>query len=154
MPRALLRRDIQPADTAKCHPEFSRKLITSTAYSVWELMCHELRMKTRVTIHRPDVVVPLQAIELGDGFRAAATALTDVPHLDAALAAGVNVLGRIRNCHGADHLAVRERVYLTRVTRYSWADEGVLRERNWLHLPFAGHVKAVRTATRKERLIP
>jgi len=42
--------DIQPADTTKCHPVFSRKLITSTVYNVRELMCHELRMKTCVTI--------------------------------------------------------------------------------------------------------
>lgn len=100
--------------------------------------------------HRPDVVVPLQAIELGDGFRAAATTLADVPNLDAALAAGVNVFSGIRNCHGADHLAVCERVYLTCVTRYAGADKSVLRERHRLHLPFTRHVKTVRTATKKE----
>lgn len=100
--------------------------------------------------HWPDVVVPLQAIELGDWLRATATALTDVPHLHAALATGINILGWIRDCHGADHLAVSERVYLTRMTRYARANKCVLRKWHRLHLTFARHVKTVRTAMKKK----
>lgn len=79
-------------------------------------MCHEY--ECRHVLHRPDVVVPLQAIELGDRLGTAATTLANVPYLDAALAAGINVLGRIRDRHCANHLAVGESVYLTCVTRY------------------------------------
>jgi len=48
--RGCFGHDIQPADMTKCHPVFSRKLITSAVYNVRELMCQELRTKTCVTI--------------------------------------------------------------------------------------------------------
>jgi len=100
--------------------------------------------------YRPDIIVPLEAVELGNGLGAAAAALTNVPDLDAALAAGVDVLGRIRDRHGADHLTVSERVYLARVTRYPGCRESIGRERHRLHLTFARYVETIRTATGKE----
>jgi len=99
--------------------------------------------------YRPDIIVPLEAVELGNGLGAATAALTNVPDLDATLAAGIDVLGRIRDRHGADHLAVSERVYLARVTRYPGCRESIGRERHRLHLTFARYVETICTASRK-----
>lgn len=79
-----------------------------------------------------------QAIQLTNGRLAR---LADVPHLDAALAAGVDVLGGRRYGDRADHLTVRQRRHLARVARDAGAHERVGGEGHRLHLPLRGHVE-------------
>ena len=45
--------------------------------------------------------------------------LTDVPHLDTALAPGVDVLGGVGHGHGTDHVPVGETVDLPNVPGYA-----------------------------------
>lgn len=96
----------------------------------------------RCRSYQPDVVVALQTIQLRDWFR---VRQSDVPDFDATLTAGINVLGRIRDRYRADYFAVIESVNLTRVARYAWADESILRERRRLHLTVEDMV-AIRAA--------
>lgn len=100
----------------------------------------------------------MEAIELGNRLRAAAPTLTYVPDLDAPFATGVNVFGRIRDRHRADHFAVSESIYLARVSGYSRGCESVGWKRYRLHLSVAQYVEAVGSAseriTYKKRTVP
>lgn len=87
---------------------------------------------------------PHQAVQLGDG--ALAARLADVPDLDAALAAGVDVARGVADGDGAHHLAVAQRVDLPRVPRDARPRQRVVRERHRLHLPVRAHVERVRPA--------
>lgn len=65
----------------------------------------------------PNIIVTLQTVQLRNRFHAGtADTLADVPNLDATLAASIDVLGRIRDCDCADHLAMSQSVNLARVT--------------------------------------
>lgn len=71
----------------------------------------------------PNVIVTLQTVQLRNWFHAGtADTLADIPNLDATFTSGVNVLGRIRDRDGADHLAVSQGINLTRVTRNARSD--------------------------------
>lgn len=85
--------------------------------------------------------LPHQAVQLGDG--ALAAGLADVPDLDAALAAGVDVARGVADGDGAHHLAVAQRVDLPRVPRDAGPRQRVVRERHRLHLPVRAHVERV-----------
>ncbi|PWA20856.1 hypothetical protein CCH79_00007197, partial [Gambusia affinis] len=76
-------------------------------------------------------------VQLGHG--ALASRLADVPHLDAALASGVDVACGGADCDGAHHLPVAQRVDLTGVTRDARAQQGVGGERHRLHLAVGAH---------------
>lgn len=109
---------------------------------------HRIKIKThssRYQSYRPDIVVALQTVELRDWLHVAHTCLGDVPDFDATLTASVNILGRIRDRHRTDYLAVIQGVDLTRVTRNAWTGESILRERRRLHLTVE-HVVAIRAA--------
>ena len=104
--------------------------------------------------HRPDVVVRLQTVELGDGLGASCARLTNVPDLDASLAAGVHIFGRIGDRDSAHDLPVAEGINLPRMTRYPLSAERIRWEGHRLHLALARHVEAVRAETsRKMRLV-
>lgn len=74
--------------------------------------------------------------------------MTDVPHLHATLASGINVLGGVADGHGAHDFTVSESVDLTSVSRYAGAHERVRRKRYRLHLTFGAHVKRIRPTDR------
>ena len=74
-----------------------------------------------------------EAVKLRDG--ALVAGLTNVPDFDAALAARVDVLGRVGNGDGAHHLAMAQCVDLTCVARDPRPQKGVRWERHRLQLP-------------------
>ncbi|TNN44180.1 hypothetical protein EYF80_045625 [Liparis tanakae] len=84
---------------------------------------------------------PTQAVELG--HRALAAGLADVPDLDTALAAGVDVARGVADGHGAHHFPVAQRVDLASVTRDARANQCVRREGHRLHLTIGAHPVAV-----------
>lgn len=92
-----------------------------------------------------------QAVELADGRLG--TGLRNVPHLDAALAAGVHVLGGVRNGHSAHHFAVGECVDLACAPWNAGRIERVLRKRYRLQSALAVDVKGVGTEKNKPVLI-
>lgn len=85
-----------------------------------------------------------QAIQLRDGVLV--SRLGDVPRLDATLAAGVDVLGGVRDRYGAYHFAVVEGANLAGVPRNPRSYQGVLRKGHRLHLALGVHVKGIGTA--------
>jgi len=89
----------------------------------------------------PNVIVTLQTVQLRNWFHAgAADTLADIPNLDATLAAGVDVLGRIRDRNGADHLAVCQGINLTCVTRDTRSCQSIQGEWYGLQLALAVHM--------------
>lgn len=82
--------------------------------------------------------------------RALVSWVTDIPHLDATLPSCVNVSSGVTDGHGAHHLAVVQRVYLTGVTRDPRAHQSVWGERNRLHLSIGSHVKRIGPGRGKE----
>lgn len=110
-------------------------------------MPHRVKIKRiyLYQLYRPDVVVALQTIKLRDWFHVAHTCLGDVPDFDTTFTAGVNILGRIRDCYRADYFAVIQGINLTRMTWYTWTTESVLRERRRLHMTVE-HMVAIRAA--------
>lgn len=88
-------------------------------------------------------MAPYQAVQLGHG--ALAARLADVPDLDAALAAGVDVARGVADGDGAHHLAVAQRVDLAGVAWDARAYESVRGKGHWLHLAVGAHMKGVGT---------
>lgn len=80
-----------------------------------------------------------KTVELGDG--SLGLGLADVPHLDAALAARVHVLGGVADGHSAHHLSVREGADLPSRTGNPRAHERIGRERYGLRLAVPVHVE-------------
>lgn len=80
-----------------------------------------------------------EAVKLRDG--ALVAGLTNVPDFDAALAARVDVSAGVADGDGTHHLAVIQRVDLTRVTRDARTDERVVGEGHRLHLTVGAHVE-------------
>lgn len=91
-------------------------------------------------INRGTVSETYQAIELRDRL---GVGLTDVPHLDAPLAAGVDELGRIGDGHGAHHLTMGQGVDLAGMARDSGRVEGIGRKGDRIDLALAVHMKRV-----------
>lgn len=75
--------------------------------------------------------------------------MTDVPHLDAALAAGVDVTRRVTDGDRAHHLSVAEGIDLSCVARDAGADQRVRGKRHRLHLSIGAHVKGVGSGGRR-----
>ena len=92
---------------------------------------------------------PYQAVQLRNG--ALAARLADVPDLDAALAAGVDVARGVANGDGAHHLTVVQRVDLAGVARDPRANQSVRGKGHRLHLPVRTDVEGVRTGERDEQ---
>lgn len=90
-----------------------------------------------------------EAVQLGHG--GLVSRVTDVPHLDASLATGVDVPRGVANGYGAHHISVAEGVDLARVARDAGADERVRGEGHRLHLSVGAHVKGVGSGRRKRR---
>lgn len=82
-----------------------------------------------------------QAVQLGHWTLAAR--LADVPDLDAALAASVDVTRGVADGDGAHHLPVAQRVDLASVARDARAYQRVRREGHGLHLAVRTHVKRI-----------
>lgn len=82
-----------------------------------------------------------QTVQLG--HRALAAWLADVPDLDAALAAGVDVTRGVADGDGAHHLPVAQRVDLAGVARDARAHQRVRREGHGLHLAVRAHVERI-----------
>lgn len=121
-----------PQDSSGCGPEDSREHIPGDS---------------RDTSQGTAAPAPHQAVQLGDG--ALAAGLADVPDLDAALAAGVDVARGVADGDGAHHLAVAQRVDLPRVPRDARPRQRIVRERHRLHLPIRADVERVRPAGRE-----
>lgn len=85
-----------------------------------------------------------QAVELGHW--ALAPWLADVPDLDAALAAGVDVAGGVADGDGAHHLPVAQGIDLASVARDPRAYQRVWREGHRLHLTICANVKRISSA--------
>lgn len=82
-----------------------------------------------------------EAVQLGHGRLVARMA--DVPHFNAALAAGVDVARGVTDGDGAHHLPVAQSIDLASVARDAWADQRVRRERHGLHLSVGTHMKGI-----------
>jgi hypothetical protein len=89
-----------------------------------------------------------QTVELGHGTLAAR--LADVPHLDTALAAGVDVACGGADGDGTHHLSVVQSVDLTGMSWDARAQQGIRRERNWLHLSIRTDVERVSTGEKEK----
>lgn len=90
---------------------------------------------------------PHQTVQLG--HRTFAAGLANVPDFDAAFATGVDVACGVANCNSAHHLAVAQRVDLTRVARNAGANQGVGWEGHRLHLTICADVEGVSPAEKK-----
>ena len=82
-----------------------------------------------------------KAVQLG--YRGLVARVTDVPHLDAALAAGVDMTRRVTNGDSTHHLPVAQSIDLPCVARDARADQCVRGERYRLHLSISAHMKGV-----------
>lgn len=82
-----------------------------------------------------------KAVQLG--YRGLVARVTDVPHLDAALAPGVDMSRRVTDGDGAHHLPVAESIDLSRVARDARADQRVRGKRHRLHLSIGAHVEGI-----------
>lgn len=80
-----------------------------------------------------------QAVQLRD--RALVARVADVPDLDTALPTRVHVSRGVADGDCTHNFPVVQSVDLTGVARDSWADEGIRRERNWLHLTICTYMK-------------
>ena len=89
----------------------------------------------------------MEAVELGHGLGAARATLPYIPNLDASLAAGVHIFGRIRDRDSAHDLPVAEGINLPRMARYPLSAERIRWEGHRLHLALARHVETVRAET-------
>ena len=86
------------------------------------LSAHNQRLPVRQQFAGANVAVPRQAVQLVGGLWLVGgphSVRHNVPDFDAALAAGVDVLGRVADGHGADHVAVRQFGNLLQVTRHA-----------------------------------
>ena len=81
------------------------------------------------------------------GHRCFPAWLADVPHLDAALASCVHVLGGVGHGDGADNIAMRKGVDLSYMSRDTRPDEGVCGEGHCSCLSLSVHVERVGPAT-------
>ena len=81
------------------------------------------------------------------GHRCFPAWLADVPHLDAALASRVHVLGGVGHGDRADNIAVGKGVDLSYVSRDTRPDEGVCGEGHCSCLSLSVHVERVGPAT-------
>jgi len=82
-----------------------------------------------------------KAVQLGYGCLV--PRVTDVPHLDAALASGVDVVRRVADGDRAHHVPMVQGVDLARMAGDAGADECVRGERHGLHLSVGTHVEGV-----------
>lgn len=89
-----------------------------------------------------------QTVELGHGTLAAR--LADVPHLDTALAAGVDVACGGADGDGTHHLSVVQSVDLTGMPWDARAQQGIRRERHRLHLSIRTYMERVGTGEKEE----
>lgn len=87
---------------------------------------------------------PYQTVELGHG--ALAAWLADVPDLDTALAAGVDVACGVADGDRAHHLPVAKRVDLASVAWDARAYQCIWRKGHGLHLTVRAHVKRISSA--------
>lgn len=93
---------------------------------IGRLPTHNQRPSVRQELHRPNVVVRLQAHQLTD--RLLGIRNGNVPHFHASLATRVHVLGGIRDGHRTHHLAVRQCADLSGMSWNSRTVQGVCRE--------------------------
>ena len=105
--------------------------------------------KTCVCACLTSSLVSHQTVQLGHG--ALASRLADVPHLDAALASGVDVARRGADGDGTHNLSVVQGVNLTGVARDSRAQQGVRGKGHRLHLAVCAHVERVGAAEKRQR---
>lgn len=82
-----------------------------------------------------------QAVQLRD--RALVARVADIPNLDTALPTCVHMSRGVADGNCTHNFPVVQGVDLTGMARDSWADEGIRRERNWLHLAICSNMKRV-----------
>ena len=87
---------------------------------------HHQGSAVRQELDAADVVVPGEAVKLGDGCFP--PRLADVPDLHTALTTGVHILGWVRHGDSADHVPMGKSVDLSYVSRNARTDEGVCRK--------------------------
>lgn len=92
-----------------------------------------------------------KAVQLGHGGLVAR--VTDVPNLDAALAAGVNMTRGVTDGDRAHHLPVAQSIDLACVAGNARADQRVGRKRHGLHLSVSAHMEGVRSGGREEQTL-
>lgn len=88
------------------------------------------------------------------GHGALAAGLADVPDLDAALAAGVDVTRGVAYGDGTHHFSVAQRVDLTGVAWNTRAYQGIGREGHGLHLAVCADVEGVGSETNDRLTLP
>lgn len=93
----------------------------------------------RKELARPDVVVPLQAVQLRDG--AFGAWLADVPDLDTALASCVDIFGWVAYGDSTHYFSVGQCVDLPCVSWNACPYQCIWWKWHWLHLTFSTHVK-------------
>lgn len=76
-------------------------------------------------------------------YRGFVAGVTDVPHLDAALPAGVDVACGVTDGDSTHHFSVAQGVDLSCVARDARTDQCIRRKRNRLHLSISAHVEGV-----------
>lgn len=69
--------------------------------------------------------------------------MTDVPHLHAALAAGVDMARGVADGDGAHHLPVAKSIDLSCMPWNAWTDQRIRRKRHRLHLSIGAHMKGI-----------
>lgn len=82
-----------------------------------------------------------KAVQLGN--RGLVARVTDIPHLDTALAAGINVTCRVTDGNSTHHLPVGESIDLSSMARDARADQCIRRKRHRLHLSVSAHMKGI-----------
>lgn len=98
---------------------------------------------------RQIITTSYQTVKLGHW--ALAARLADVPDLDTALAAGVDVTRGVADGDSAHYFPVAQRVNLACVTRDARAYQCIWREWHGLHLTIRTHVKRICSGKNRDK---
>lgn len=85
------------------------------------------------------LLLTYQAVQLGD--RALVARVADVPDFDAPFPTCIHVSRGVADGNCTHNFPVVQSVDLTSMARDSWTNEGIRRERNWLHLTICTYMK-------------
>lgn len=114
------------------------------------MVCYSVTVHFVTAQHHASFHCTYKAVQLG--HRRLVARVADVPHLDAALAAGVDMARGVADGDGAHHLPVAESVDLACVTWNARTNQRVWRKRHGLHLSVRTHVKGISSGREGEKV--
>lgn len=105
------------------------------------MVCYSVTVHSVTAQRRASFPCSYKAVQLG--HRRLVARVADVPHFDAAFAAGVDMARGVADGDGAHHLPMAESVDLACVTRNARTNQRVWRKRHGLHLSVRAHVEGI-----------